>query len=325
MNNRIFFVDSEHGNYLVASRPIKEFALDAIKPLIISEDIMVVVRSDLIGLTTKMIDEFINKKAQKDILVGLLGSKPCIAAVNINLLDKFFPDINLFYNNIRQEWPCLDLEHSELKLLDNAADINAFNQEVQNILRQNAIDMEVYLQDPFTTYLSHDTKFGQGVIIEPNVYFGANVKLHDNVRIRAFSYLEGAEIESGAEIGPFARIRGDSKIGKKAKIGNFVEIKNSKLASGTKASHLSYIGDAKIGKNVNVGAGVITCNYDGFKKHVTVVGDNSFIGSNSSLIAPVTIGTNSLIGAGSFINKDVPDYTFAKGRAEQIMKPNKRK
>jgi len=123
----------------------------------------------------------------------------------------------------------------------------------------------------------------------------------------------------------FVRIRGNSKIETKAKIGNFVEIKNSKLGSGTKASHLSYIGDAKIGKNVNVGAGVITCNYDGFKKHVTVVGNNSFIGSNSSLIAPVTIGTNSLIGAGSFINKDVPDYTFAKGRAKQIMKPNKRK
>jgi bifunctional UDP-N-acetylglucosamine pyrophosphorylase/glucosamine-1-phosphate N-acetyltransferase len=287
---------------------------------------MVVVRSDLTGLTIKMIDKFINKKAQKDILVGLLGSKPCIVAVNTNLLDKFFPDIHLFYNNIRQEWPCLDLVHSELKLLDNAADINAFNQEVQNTLRQNAIDMEVYLQDPSTTYLSYDTKFGRGVIIEPNVYFGANVKLHDNVRIRAFSYLEGVEIESGAEIGPFARIRGNnSKIGTKAKIGNFVEIKSSELGSGTKVSHLSYIGDAKIGKSVNVGAGVITCNYDGFKKHVTVVGNNSFIGSNSSLIAPVTIGTNSLIGAGSFINKDVPDYTFAKGRAEQIMKPNKRK
>ena len=325
MNNRIFFVDSEHGNYLVASRPIKEFALDAIKPLIISEDIMVVVRSDLIGLTIKMVDKFINKKAQKDILVGFLGSKPCIVAINTNLLDKFFPDIHLFYYNIRQEWPCLDLGHNELKLLDNAADINAFNQEVQNTLRQNAIDMEVYLQDPSTTYLSYDTKFGRGVIIEPNVYFGENVKIHDNVHIRAFSYLEGVEIESGVEIGPFVRIRGNSKIETKAKIGNFVEIKNSKLGSGTKASHLSYIGDAKIGKNVNVGAGVITFNYDGFKKHVTVVGNNSFIGSNSSLIAPVTIGTNSLIGAGSFINKDVPDYTFAKGRAKQIMKPNKRK
>ncbi len=201
--------------------------------------------------------------------------------------------------------------------------IDSFDQEVQNKLRQNAIDNGVRLQDPSTTYLSSDTIFGNDVVIEPNVYIGENVKIHDNVRIRAFSYIEGAEIENDSEIGPFARIRGNSKIGTKAKIGNFVEIKNTELASGTKISHLSYIGDAKIGKNVNIGAGVITCNYDGFKKYTTTIKDDSFIGSNSSLIAPITIGSRSLIGAGSFINKDVPDETFAQGRSKQIMKGNK--
>ena len=209
------------------------------------------------------------------------------------------------------------------KLLISLDKIDSFNQEVQNKLRQNAIDMGVNLQDPFTIYLSSDTSFGTGVIIEPNVYIGKNVKIHDNVRIRAFSYIEGAEIEAEAEIGPFARIRGNSKIGTNVKIGNFVEIKNTEIASGSKASHLSYIGDGKIGKNVNIGAGVITCNYDGFKKHITIIKDDSFIGSNSSLIAPLTIGSNSLIGAGSFINQDVPDNTFAQGRSEQIMKHNR--
>jgi bifunctional UDP-N-acetylglucosamine pyrophosphorylase/glucosamine-1-phosphate N-acetyltransferase len=209
------------------------------------------------------------------------------------------------------------------KLLNSADKIDSFAQEIQAKLRQNAIDMGVNLQDPSTTYLSYDTSFGSGVIIEPCVYIGSNVKIHDNVRIRAFSYIEGAEIEDGAEIGPFARIRGNSKIGTNVKIGNFVEIKNTEIASGTKASHLSYIGDSKIGKNVNIGAGVITCNYDGFKKHITIIKDDSFIGSNSSLIAPITIGSRSLIGAGSFINKDVPDDAFSEGRAKQIMKPNK--
>ena len=323
MNNKIFFVNTKHGNHLVASKTIKEFALEYVDSIKIDGDIVILVRSDLIGLTNKMIKKFINKKAEQEILIGVLDSTPCIALINSSLLNKFFPDINSFYHNIKQEWITFSLAHDMLKLLNTTVKIASFNEEVQNKLRQNAIDTGVYLQDSSTTYLSHDTRFGSGVIIEPNVYIGANVKLHDYVHIKAFSYLEEAEIETRAEIGPFARIRGNSRIGTKVKIGNFVEIKNTELASGTKASHLSYIGDSKIGKNVNIGAGVITCNYDGFKKHSTIIKDNSFIVSNSSLIAPLTIGSNSLIGAGSFINKDVPDNTFAQGRTKQIMKNNR--
>jgi bifunctional UDP-N-acetylglucosamine pyrophosphorylase/glucosamine-1-phosphate N-acetyltransferase len=259
------------------------------------------------------------------VLIGLLDSEPCIALVNVNLLNDFSHDINLFYDNINPEWLCCNLDSFELKLLNSNSKVVAFAQEIQNRLRKDAIDRGVYLQDPDTTYLSYDTTFGKDVLVEPNVYFGHKVRIDSNVHIRAFSYLEGVEIEKESKIGPFVRIRGETRIGSNVKIGNFVEIKNSTFGIGTKASHLSYIGDATIGSNVNIGAGVVTCNYDGLKKYKTVIKDNSFIGSNSSLISPLTIGCNSLIGASSFINKDVPDYTFAIGRSQQLMKPNRRK
>jgi serine acetyltransferase len=329
MNNTIFFIDSEYSERQVASRPIKQFALDEINYSEFGEtslgDIVIFVKSNLIGLSNQIINEFIKKKDKQEILIGLLDSEPCLIGINANLLNKILPSGASLYDNIKKEWPRYDLIQNKLKLLNNTAKIIAFNEEVQNKLRKNAIDKGVHLQDPATTYLSYDTEFGNNVLVEPNVYFGQKVKVYDNVHIKAFSYLEGVQIEKGAEIGPFARIRGSCVIGNNAKVGNFVEIKNSTLGTGTKVSHLSYIGDAQVGENVNIGAGVITCNYDGLKKYTTVIHDNTFVGSNSTLIAPITIGMRSLIGAGSFINTDVPDNTFAVGRSKQNMKPNKRK
>jgi UDP-N-acetylglucosamine diphosphorylase/glucosamine-1-phosphate N-acetyltransferase len=329
MDHKVFFIDSEYSTHVVAAKMIKQFARDTIScdklKTSLPDDSVLLVKTNLIGLTDQTIESLVEKKKSHKVLIGLLDSEPCIALVNANLLNDFSPDINLFYDNINPEWLCCTLDSFELKLLNSNSKVVAFAQEIQSRLRKDAIDRGVYLQDPDTTYLSYDTTFGKDVLVEPNVYFGHKVRIDSNVHIRAFSYLEGVEIEKESKIGPFVRIRGETRIGSNVKIGNFVEIKNSTFGIGTKASHLSYIGDATIGSNVNIGAGVVTCNYDGLKKYKTVIKDNSFIGSNSSLISPLTIGCNSLIGASSFINKDVPDYTFAIGRSQQLMKPNRRK
>ena len=328
MNNIVILIDSEYGNYLVASKPIKQFAVDRINyfeniPALSGNNTIILVKSNLIGITNQIIEQFIGKKAQQEALVGVLDSEPCIIAINASLYNTFHSAESL-YNSINKEWPCYNLPQEELKLLNTTAKIVAFNEEIQNNLRKAAINKGVLLYDPATTYLSYDTEFGSEIIVEPNVYFGPKVKIGDHVHIKAFSYLEAVEIGKNTDIGPFARIRGGCVIGNNVKIGNFVEIKNSTLNNGTKASHLAYIGDASVGENVNIGAGVVTCNYDGHKKHNTVIKQDSFVGSNSTLIAPITIGTNSFIGAGSFINEDVPDNTFAIGRSKQNMKPNRR-
>lgn len=187
----------------------------------------------------------------------------------------------------------------------------------QSRLRLAALESGVTLMSPHTTHLSYDTQFAQDVIIEPNVVIGKNVTLDTSVRVRAFSHLEDVHIKKNASIGPFARIRGDSDIGEDVRIGNFVEVKKSIIGKGTKAGHLTYLGDATIGDDVNIGAGSITCNYDGTSKHPTHIGDNSFIGSNTLMIAPVTIGKDVLTAAGSVITDDVADHDLAVSRAEQ--------
>ncbi len=329
MDNKVFFIDSEYSTSVVAAKMIKQFAGDTISydelKTFLPHDSVLVVKTNLIGLTDQIIESFVKKKEGYKVIIGRVDSEPCVALVDINFLNDFFSDINLFYDNIDPKWSYCNLDSFELKLLNSNSKVVSFGQAIQNRLRKEAIDRGVYLQDPDTTYLSYDTTFGKGVLVEPNVYFGSKVKIGSNVHIRAFSYLEGVEIEEESKIGPFVRIRGETKIESNVKIGNFVEIKNSTFGTGTKASHLSYIGDAVIGSNVNIGAGVVTCNYDGLKKHKTIIKNNTFIGSNSSLISPITIGCNSLIGASSFINKDVPDNTFAIGRSQQLMKPNRRK
>jgi bifunctional UDP-N-acetylglucosamine pyrophosphorylase/glucosamine-1-phosphate N-acetyltransferase len=171
---------------------------------------------------------------------------------------------------------------------------------------------------PETVWLSWDTRIGSDTIVEPNVFFGPKVTVGEGARIRAFSHIEGATIEHGAEIGPFARLRPGTEIGSKAKIGNFVEVKKARFGAGAKANHLSYIGDAEIGAGANVGAGTITCNYDGFFKYVTKIGDGAFIGSNTALVAPVTVGKGAIVGAGSVVTRDVEDNALAIARGEQI-------
>tara|TARA_B100001093_G_scaffold444605_1_gene447730 strand:+ start:39 stop:662 length:624 start_codon:yes stop_codon:yes gene_type:complete len=192
------------------------------------------------------------------------------------------------------------------------------SQKLQNILRKKFLKSGVKMQGPETIYFSKDTKIGKNVIIEPYVVIGSKVKIGNNVIIKSFSHLENCKIENKVEIGPYARIRPGSILKEGSKVGNFVEIKKSTLGRKSKVNHLTYIGDTKIGKSVNVGAGTITCNYDGYKKSKTVIKDNSFIGSNSSLVAPVTIEQDSIVGAGSVITKNVKKKSLALTRSLQI-------
>ena len=199
-------------------------------------------------------------------------------------------------------------------------------QKVQIKLRNKFLRSGVKLIGPDTIYFSNDTKIGKNVTIEPFVVFGSKVKIGNNVNIKSFSHLENCKIENKVEVGPYARIRPGSVLKDGSKIGNFVEIKKSTIGKSSKVNHLSYIGDSKIGKSVNVGAGTITCNYDGVKKSKTNIKDNAFIGSNSSLVAPITIEQNSVVGAGSVITKKVKKGSLALTRALQTeIKGYKRK
>jgi len=191
---------------------------------------------------------------------------------------------------------------------------------LQSRLRAAALDAGVTMIAPETVFLSADTKFGSDVTIEPNVVFGPGVTVEDGALIRSFSHLEGANVGKGARVGPFARLRPGAKLGKDVHIGNFVEIKEATIEAGAKANHLAYIGDARVGAGANIGAGTITCNYDGVAKHRTDIGAGAFIGSNSSLVAPVKIGDGAYVGSGSVVTKDVPAGALALGRAKQAIK-----
>ena len=219
--------------------------------------------------------------------------------------------------------PSVVVEGEEEEVLGvNSRDELALVEAVmQKRLRQKAMDNGATLQDPSTVYFSYDTKLGQDVTVGPDVVFGPGVTVGDNVTINAFCHLEGATIAKGAIIGPFARLRPGADISADAHVGNFVEIKNAIIGEGAKANHLSYIGDAWIGPESNIGAGTITCNYDGFNKHLTVIGARAFIGSNSTLVPPVTVEDGAFTGAGSVITKDVAKDDFAVTRAEQINRP----
>jgi len=188
----------------------------------------------------------------------------------------------------------------------------------QEILRNKALSKGVNLIAPETIFLSHDTIFGKNVIIEPYVVIGAKVKIGNNSHIKSFTHIEGTKIEKNVIIGPYARLRKGTVLKSNTKIGNFVETKNSKINTNSKVNHLAYIGDATIGKNSNIGAGTITCNYDGVKKSKTKIADNVFVGSNSSLVAPVKLEKNSIIGAGSVITKNVKKNSLAITRSSQM-------
>ena len=195
-------------------------------------------------------------------------------------------------------------------------------QKIQKDLRNKFFKAGVKMVGPETIYFSKDTKIGKKVTIEPYVVIGTKVRIGNNVTIKSFSHLENCKIENKVEIGPYARIRPGAILKEGSKIGNFVEIKKSTLGKNSKVNHLTYIGDSLIGKSVNIGAGTITCNYDGFKKSKTNIKDNVFIGSNSSLVAPLTIGQGSVIGAGSVITKNVGQKSLALTRSLQTEKKN---
>ena len=199
-------------------------------------------------------------------------------------------------------------------------------QKLQNRLRNKFLKSGVKMLGAETIYFSKDTMIGKNVTIEPYVVFGSKVKIGNNVTIKSFSYLENCKVENKVDIGPYARIRPGTIIKQGSKVGNFVEIKKSTIEKNSKVNHLAYIGDTHIGKSVNVGAGTITCNYDGIKKNKTKIKDNAFIGSNTSLVAPITINENSIIGAGSVITKKVNKKSLALSRSPQIeIKNYKRK
>ena len=199
-------------------------------------------------------------------------------------------------------------------------------QNNQNILRKKFLKAGVQMIGLETIFFSNDTKIGKGVTIEPYVVIGSKVKIGNNVVIKSFSHLESCKVESKVEIGPYARIRPDTILKEGSKVGNFVEIKKSTVGNNSKINHLSYVGDSDIGKMVNIGAGTITCNYDGVKKSKTIIKDKVFIGSNSSLVAPVKIEKESVVGAGSVITKNVKKKSLALTRSVQVeIKNYKRK
>ena len=205
----------------------------------------------------------------------------------------------------------------ELTGIDTRFDLAAAEAIVQKRLRQSAMANGATLAAPETVFFSHDTVLGRDVIVGPNVVFAPNVKIGNNVTILPFCHLEGATVADGVTIGPFARLRPGAVIGDKVNIGNFVEIKNATLGIGAKVNHLTYLGDARVGAGANVGAGTITCNYDGFFKHQTDIGARAFIGSNTALVAPLKVGEGAIVGAGSVIARDVPANALAVSRATQ--------
>ena len=188
----------------------------------------------------------------------------------------------------------------------------------QNKLREKFLKKGIKMIAPETIFFSKETVLGKNVTIEPYVVFSKKVKIGNNVIVKSFSHLEGVIVENNVEIGPYARIRPEVRIQRGSKIGNFVEIKKSNIGKNSKVNHLSYIGDTSLGKNVNIGAGTITCNYDGVKKNKTKIKDNVFIGSNTSLVAPITINEKSIVGAGSVISKSVKKKSLALSRSPQI-------
>ena len=254
--------------------------------------------------------------------------------MNSNVLWKLLPQIK--NKNAKREYYLTDLvelaakaglrvglvtcPEAEVAGVNDRVQLAAIEAELQAQYRRDAMLGGATLVAPDTVYFSADTKIGMDVVIEPNVFFGPGVTVGDNVHILANSHLEGASISSGARIGPFARLRPGAEIGEDAHIGNFVEVKKAVIGRGAKANHLTYIGDARVGAGSNIGAGTITCNYDGFEKHLTDIGVNVFVGSNTALVAPVKIGDGANIAAGSVITQDVPADSLAITRAELQVK-----
>ena len=234
--------------------------------------------------------------------------------------EYYLTDIVEIARNLGHRMAIAVVSEEEVHGVNDRAQLAAAERMIQDRLRQAAMASGVTLVAPETVFLSHDTRRAQDVVVEPHVVFGPGVVVEEGAVIHSFSHLEGARIASGAGIGPFARLRPGAAIGPKAKVGNFVEIKNTDLAAGAKVSHLTYLGDASVGAEANIGAGTITCNYDGFGKYRTEIGEGAFIGSNSSLVAPISIGKGAFVGSGSVITESIPDDALGVGRGRQTVK-----
>jgi bifunctional UDP-N-acetylglucosamine pyrophosphorylase/glucosamine-1-phosphate N-acetyltransferase len=251
--------------------------------------------------------------ARAEDLFALLGD-----VNNENAAGEYYlPDIVMLARGGGRRSVVIEAQPWEMAGVNSRAELALVEAEWQRRRRLKAMADGVTLVAPETVWFAHDTQIGRDCLIEPHVVFGPGVRIEEGVTIRGFSHIEGASIARGAEIGPYARLRPGAEIGEKAKVGNFVEIKKARLGPGAKANHLSYIGDAEVGARANVGAGTITCNYDGFLKYRTTIGEGAFIGSNSALVAPVTIGAGAIVGAGSVVTRDVDADALALGRGEQ--------
>lgn len=214
----------------------------------------------------------------------------------------------------------IETEEDEVRGINSQAQLAEAESVLQRRLRAAALEAGVTMVAPDTVHLAADTQLGRDVMIEPYVVFGPGVVVEEGAVIRSFSHIEGARIGKGATIGPYARLRPGADIGPDVRIGNFVEVKEAKIAAGVRANHLSYIGDTSVGAGANIGAGTITCNYDGAHKHRTEIGERAFIGSNSALVAPVKIGNDAYVGSGSVITRNVPDDALAVARGRQVVK-----
>jgi bifunctional UDP-N-acetylglucosamine pyrophosphorylase/glucosamine-1-phosphate N-acetyltransferase len=214
----------------------------------------------------------------------------------------------------------IETEEDEVRGINSQGQLAEAEAVLQRRLRDAALDAGVNMVAPETVHLAADTKLGRDVVIEPFVVFGPGVVVEDGAVIRSFSHLEGAHVGQGTTIGPYARLRPGARLGANVRIGNFVEVKESEIADGARANHLSYIGDTTVGAGANIGAGTITCNYDGTAKHRTEIGEGAFIGSNSALVAPVKVGDRAYVGSGSVITREVPADALAIGRSRQVVK-----
>jgi bifunctional UDP-N-acetylglucosamine pyrophosphorylase / glucosamine-1-phosphate N-acetyltransferase len=217
----------------------------------------------------------------------------------------------------------VELPAEEVLGVNTRAELAQAEALMQDRLRRRAMAAGATLIAPETVFLSADTVLGRDVVVEPNVVFGPGVSVADNVRIRSFSHLDGATVDEGAIVGPYARLRPGAVLERDVHVGNFVEVKATRLGRGAKASHLSYLGDSDIGAGTNIGAGTITCNYDGFNKFRTIIGAHAFIGSNTALVAPVSVGDGAIVAAGSTVTGDVPADALAIARGAQVNKPGR--
>jgi bifunctional UDP-N-acetylglucosamine pyrophosphorylase/glucosamine-1-phosphate N-acetyltransferase len=235
--------------------------------------------------------------------------------------EYYLPDVIMLAAKEGRSSVVIETDAEEVAGVNSRAELASVDASWQTKRRIRAMAEGATLVDPATVWFSFDTQLGRDVLIEPNVFFGPGVSVADGASIRGFSHIEGATIGTAAEVGPYARLRPGAVLGEKSKVGNFVEVKKAVLGKGAKANHLTYIGDAEIGAGANIGAGTITCNYDGFFKYKTVIGEGAFIGSNSALVAPVTIGAGAIVGAGSTVTKDVEADALRLVRPDQQSKP----